>query len=270
MSEPAKVIEGDVEPKAKAVAKRKIEMVPAAPLPVDADPMLATLNAILMNPTLPMERVNQAMDFYQRLDADKACKAFNAAMADAKAKFGPIVKRHLVEYGEGSKKTSYKHEDLADIAEVVDPAMGECGLFCRWRCTSNLNEPISVTCIVSHRLGHSEEVTLRAGSDSSGGKNSIQAMASTVTYLQRYTQRLALGLATTRGDDDGRSAGAAPKTTITDEQASQLSALVGKTDAPTEIGKIILQQCKVEKFSDIEAERFGKIKKWLKDKFEVE
>ncbi len=119
--------------------------------------MLAMVARIMTDPTLPIERVNAAFDFYQKVSAEAARKAFDAAMADAKAEFTPIVKRHLVDYGEGAKKTTYKHEDLADIDEAVDPILAKHGLSTRYRATSNINEPISVTCVVTHRQGHFEE-----------------------------------------------------------------------------------------------------------------
>ena len=64
---------------------------------------------------------------------------------------------------------------------------------------------IKVTCILSHKSGHSEENTLSGPADASGSKNAIQAIGSTLTYLQRYTLTQALGLAAS-DDDDGRSA----------------------------------------------------------------
>jgi hypothetical protein len=54
-------------------------------------------------------------------------------------------------------------------------------------------------------MGHSERTTLSATADTSGSKNSIQAIGSTVTYLQRYTLLAAVGLAA-GGDDDGQAA----------------------------------------------------------------
>jgi hypothetical protein len=157
-------------------------------------------------PAVGIDGVRELMTMRREERALEAAREFNVAMASAKAEFEPIVKTHLVEYGKDEKKTSYKHETLGDIA-IVDPILAKHGLFTRYRATSNLNEPISVTCIVSHKLGHSEETTLKAGADNSGGKNSIQSMASTVTYLQRYTKILALGIATKHGDDDGKAAG---------------------------------------------------------------
>lgn len=178
-----------------------IALPPASP-PSIADNLLPMLREILTNPAISPERVTQTLDFYERMDKLQGKKEFDAAIADAKAEFEPIIKRRVVE--RGGTAGSYKHEDLADIDGAVRPAMSKYGLNYRYRASSNPNEPIRVTCVITHRQGYSEETTLSAGADSSGGKNTIQAIGSTVTYLQRYTLRLALGLAAAR-DDDGRA-----------------------------------------------------------------
>lgn len=202
----------------KAVAKREEAQAPG--LVQESGSVLSMLQAIMTDPQVSVERVNLAFDFYQRVEAAQAKKAFDAAMADAKAEFGPIVKKHLVSYGEGKNKTSYKHEDLADISEAVDPVLAKHGLNARWRGSSKPGEPITVTCVVTHKLGYSEETTLTAGADNSGGKNSIQSIGSTLSYLQRYTKRLALGLAAAR-DDDGQASGGNGEL-ITDQQADSI------------------------------------------------
>jgi hypothetical protein len=68
---------------------------------------------------------------------------------------------------------------------------------------------VKVTCKLTHKQGHSEEVTLEAPLDTSGGKNNIQAMGSSVSYLERYTLLAITGLATKEQDDDGASTGQA-------------------------------------------------------------
>ena len=55
--------------------------------------------------------------------------------------------------------------------------------------------------------GHSESVTLSAPPDDSGKKNNIQQIASTVTYLERYTLLAATGTAVKEQDDDGSASG---------------------------------------------------------------
>jgi hypothetical protein len=102
----------------------------------------------------------------------------------------------------------------------VNPVLARHGLFYRFRTSSPVNEPITVTCVVSHRDGYFEENTLCAGRDDSGNKNAIQAIGSTVTYLQRMTLKAALGLAASN-DDDGKAAGDGEK--ITAQQAQEIA-----------------------------------------------
>ena len=59
---------------------------------------------------------------------------------------------------------------------------------------------------VTHIKGHSEDTTLSGPPDDSGRKNNIQQIASTVSYLERYTLFALLGLASQDMDDDGQGA----------------------------------------------------------------
>ncbi len=154
-----------------------------------------------------IETIEKLMALQERWEANQARRAFDEAMAAAKAEIPTIAKNRSVGYDnkDGKGSTNYRHEDLAEIARTVDPILGKHGLSYRFRTTSEVNQPITVTCIVSHRDGHSEENTLMAGKDESGKKNSIQAIGSTLTYLQRYTLKAALGLAASNDDDGGKA-----------------------------------------------------------------
>lgn len=65
------------------------------------------------------------------------------------------------------------------------------------------DKDIEVTCILTHKAGHSEETTMIGPEDHSGFKNAIQARGSSTTYLERYTLIGALGLVTADVDNDG-------------------------------------------------------------------
>lgn len=158
-----------------------------------------------------VEVLEKLMGLQERYDANMARKAFDNAVAEAKGEIPAIQKNKHV--GFESKRTgdttSYSHETLGMIASVVDPILHKHGLSYRYRANQE-NGRVSVTCVLSHRDGYSEETTLSAGADDSGKKNSIQAIGSTTTYLQRYTLKLALGLATTDKDDDGKTSETPP------------------------------------------------------------
>jgi len=147
------------------------------------------------------------MGLQERWDANKAHKAYAAAMADAKAEFPPIKKDRVVDFtNRQGQRTYYRFADMATIAEAIDKPLSKHGLTYRFRTVTTAPTVVTVTCVVSHRDGYSEENSLSATADISGNKNAIQAIGSAVTYLQRYTLNAALGL-TASEDDDGQSAG---------------------------------------------------------------
>jgi hypothetical protein len=142
---------------------------------------------------------------------------------------------------------------LAEVAKTVNPILGRHGLSYRFRTTSPANEPVTVTCIVSHRLGYSEENTLSAGRDESGNKNSIQAIGSTLTYLQRMTLKAALGLAAS-ADDDGRvSAQEDDGELISNEQRDAILALIDEVGGS--VG-VFCKYFKIEAIAGLPASQF--------------
>jgi hypothetical protein len=154
-----------------------------------------------------VEVLERLMGLQERWQANQAKRAFDNAMAALRMEMPPIIKNQSVDFTSNRGRTHYKYEDLADISEALTPAMAKHGLSFRWR--TQPGEPVTVTCIVSHRDGHSEECALSAPRDESGNKNPIQSLGSAITYLQRYTLKAALGVAAAR-DDDGQAAGKQP------------------------------------------------------------
>lgn len=174
-----------------------------APQPITPMQMLAQA----FQQGMPIETIRELRLIQKEWEADEARKAFDGAVADAKAKIKPILKNREVDFiskKEGGGRTYYEYEDFGAIADHVDPILAECGLSYRHRPKQEGKE-LTITCILSHRDGHREETSLKALNDDSGNKNGIQGIGSTATFLQRYTLKLALGLATTR-DDDGHGA----------------------------------------------------------------
>lgn len=178
-----------------------------------------------------VETLTQLMNLQERWEATQARKAFDEAMARAKANMPAILKSRKVDFTTAKGRTNYQYEDLASIMNQIGPVLSENGLSVRYRTQAEPNQPISVTCIISHRMGHSEENTLMAGRDDSGNKNSIQAIGSTVTYLQRYTLKAALGLAAAADDDGGK---ADDTGNITEAEREIILSLIDETESDIE------------------------------------
>ena len=192
------------------------ELVPAGAAPHVApagaqpsDPILLMIANAARDPAVDIEKFERLMSLRERASLADARRAFYAALARAKGEFGPILKTRQVDYPhkDGGGRTSYRYEELADVGAVVDPVLSKHGLSYRHKSTQEGGK-IRVTCILSHEDGYSEENSLEGAEDKSGMKNPNQAIASTVTYLQRYTLKEALGIGAGRDDDD---AGGAPE-----------------------------------------------------------
>lgn len=168
-----------------------------------------------------LDKLSKLMDLQQRWETSEARKAFVAALSAFKASPPTIVKNRRASFdGRSGGKTEYGYITLAEAATVIAPALSKHGLSHRWQ-TEQDDRGIAVTCILTHEMGHSESVTMRAPADTSGSKNSIQAIGSTITYLERYTLLAITGLSAADQDDDGLKVG-----TISPEQKDTLVELM--------------------------------------------
>jgi len=138
------------------------------------------------------------------VDADNARKAYTEAMAKFKMCPPDIEKDRHVRFKTDRGITEYKHASLANVTGQINAALSKCGLTAGWT-TLQTNGDVKVTCRITHVLGHYEETALTAAIDKSGGKNEIQALGSTISYLERYTILALTGLATREMDDDGKA-----------------------------------------------------------------
>lgn len=191
----------------------------------------------------------------QEWDRDEARKAYHLALSDFKAEPLSITKDRTVTYPgkDGKTGTSFRHATLGNVVATIAPALGRHRLSHSWGVKRD-GERIYVTCKLTHALGHSEEITLDGALDTSGSKNNIQAVGSTITYLERYTLLAITGLATEDQDDDGRSSEAATgPSTITEEQAAKLQDALEATGRNLQKFKEWLQ---VESLTDLRADLF--------------
>jgi len=241
-----------------AVIERQ-QTLPGVPEQTAVTPM--QLLQLAMSQGADLDRLEKLMQLQERWEANQARKAFEAAMADAKALIKPIVKNREVDFTSARGRTNYEYEDYAAIAEEVDPILARFGLNCRHRPKQDAKN-LTIICKIAHRDGHFEETELTAPYDESGNKNAIQSIGSTATYLQRYTLKLALGIAVSK-DTDGRKVGQADDAFISEKQVGDLEALI------TEVGANkanFLKVCKVESLEALPASKYSEAVKRLEEK----
>jgi hypothetical protein len=236
----------------------KIEHEHPAPVSETAA-LISMIERAAVNPSVDVEKFARLLELREKAEASFARKAFNNAVALAKGEIGPIVKDKAVDFTTQKGRTNYKYEGFDTIARAVDPILNANGLSYRFRAAQDGNK-VAVTCILAHRDGYSEETTLSVAEDHSGNKNAIQAIGSAATYLQRYTLKLALGLAASL-DVDAQSFG--PGGEIDEAQLQELRQLIINTDS--DLPKF-LRYFRVETLDKLPAAKFESAVRMLKAK----
>jgi hypothetical protein len=158
---------------------------------------------IALNNNVDLGKIEKMIELQAKWDAIEAKKAYTQAMAQFKKNPPVIDKNKNVNYTKRDGTiTDYNHATLGNVTDKINSSLAEYGFSSGWT-TKQDNGQIMVTCTITHKKGHSESTTLSSSPDTSGNKNSIQAIGSAVTYLQRYTLLSLSGLATHDQDDDG-------------------------------------------------------------------
>ena len=201
-----------------------------------------------------LEKLSKLLDLQVKWEENEARKAFHQAMADFKANPPSIGKDKKVAFGQ----TKYSHASLYNVVEKITTELSKHGLSAAWE--THQNGQIGVTCRITHVLGHSQETTLQAPADTSGSKNAIQAIGSTISYLQRYSLLAVLGLAAHDMDDDAVTAVDEPITEV------QLGTLRDQILAVAADEVKFLKYLKVESLEEIRQSQFNKAVSALKQK----
>lgn len=214
---------------------------------------LSIMQIAMSQENFDVDKLTKLLELQVIWDANVARKAFNTAMAQFKKNPPKITKNKDVRFG----TTSYSHATLDHVTDLITTALSAVGISHKW--AVDQSDQIAVTCILTHEMGHSESTTLKAGADSSGSKNGIQAIGSTVTYLQRYTLLAATGLAA-GFDDDG--VGPAAAKGMDQEEFDRLCGLIEAAETVDSLSAKYLAACAdaKEKSDDPAIKKFAELK----------
>lgn len=164
----------------------------------DHQPMVAMIERVVMDPDIPIEKLERMLDLKERHDAQSAKAAFAEAFATASEQFPDIPLN-------GKGHNGKKYALLKDITRLTRPILSAHGLALTF--SIDTGDRIKVTAELMHKSGHTKSTSIDLPADNSGSKNAVQAVGSSQTYGQRYTAQAILGLSL--GDDTEDDGGAA-------------------------------------------------------------
>lgn len=204
------------------------------------------LMQIALESNADLDKLSKLMDLQERWESGQAKKSFYEAMANFQ-KNCPDIKK--LKDGHNCK-----YAPLGDIVSQIRDLLADCGLSFRFE-QDSANGIITITCVVTHKDGHSERTSMTAGADLSGNKNAIQGIGSTWTYLQRYTLIGALGITTADSDIDGRLPQDTSMVTNADQKILKIIRSRGESDADFFRWASNLLKKNVSSFDDLSEEQ---------------
>lgn len=227
------------------MAKDGTALAKAGPQSADAGSLMVLINRAATDATFDVAKLEALLKVKQEWEREEARKAFVVALAKFKEDPPTLTKNKRVYYeprDSNKPATDYRHATLDQVSAVIGKALSAVGISHRWDVKQH-EQTITVACVLTHTMGHSERVEIVGVPDASGSKNSIQAVGSTITYLQRYTLLAAAGVAVQGQDDDGAGSGAGmdEKVRLDFEAAIDGAADVDSLDA---IWKKAVAECK--------------------------
>ncbi len=165
--------------------------------------MVSMFERMASDPNVDVDKLERLMQMRERAIERQAKADFDAAMAEMQSELPSIGERGEIKNNSG--KVQSKYALWEDVNKAIKPIMQKHGFALSFR--TSFEGGVSVTGVLSHRSGHREETSILLPSDTSGSKNAVQAIGSSVSYGKRYTAGALLNLTSQGEDDDGQSGG---------------------------------------------------------------
>ena len=183
--------------------------------PIDEAPVVSMFERLARDPEVDVEKMERLIAMQRDVAAQQAKMAYTQAFAEMQGELPEIPKI--------GKSNTGRYAKFEHIQRAVRPILERHGFALSFRYPKG--DGVGVTAVLSHVEGHSEETTMFAPADTSGNKTGIHAMASTSSYLKRYTAAALLNIVAVDEDDDGASSEAPPPPEDYDDWIADMAAI---------------------------------------------
>lgn len=151
------------------------------------------------DPSVDIEKMQKLFELREKVRAQTARDDFVAAKIRVQSELPVIRTQGRIDLGKGRPLRYARWED---INETIKPILRDHGFDLSFR-TGHSEGKTTVTAVLAHVAGHTEETTIYLPPDSSGAKSAVQGVGSAVSYGKRYTTAALLNLTWGGEDDDG-------------------------------------------------------------------
>ncbi len=194
------------------------------------DKIMQIVERMLREPTFDLDRVEKMLALKAQWEAAEAKKAYMVAMADFKKDLPVFFKTKHADYGAGKPKFDYA--PIEEVTAKLVPAMAMFGLTHNWIPTANADGKITVKCVVTHRLGHSESIdSPPVAPNNNPAMSPSQNMQATITFWQRRTLESITGTAASNLPDIDESQASGEEGFIDEKQIANIEALLTEVNS---------------------------------------
>ncbi|WP_375685712.1 ERF family protein [Bartonella sp. TT110JLCBS] len=162
--------------------------------------------------------------------------------------------------------TNSKYATLDQYIDAVKDGLATYKFALFYRIKNQTEKNVTIEITLSHPSGNEISTEGTFPIDSTGSKNSIQSLGSTLTYARRYLLGMLLNLASKEDDTDGQMQAKEDDTNnqkVSSKQIKQIEELIEQTESDK---NKLLSYAKVEKLTDMSCETADDVLKILESK----
>lgn len=153
------------------------------------------------NPAVDVAKMAALMSMQERIMDREAKGAYVRAFNALQAELPSIGRRGEIKNNSGQVQSRYSRWE--DIHRVIRPLLEKHGFSLTFRNGADTTRALTVTAILQHVEGHQEDSgPMPLPADTSGNKNGVQGIGSTMSYGKRYSTIALLNIVT-EDDADG-------------------------------------------------------------------
>lgn len=169
-----------------------------------ASSIMQVIERCALNPNVDVDKMQKLLDMQERILERNAKHAFSMDFVQMKSKLPKVIKT------KDNRQTNSKYAPLDEINKIIDPVLNDFGFGTSYKIAQS-DKTVTVTAILWHRDGHTEESTITLPLDNAGmqgkvNKTEVHAIASSTTYGKRLALCALLNISTGDADDDGNAA----------------------------------------------------------------
>jgi hypothetical protein len=194
--------------------------------------MLAIIASAAANPNVDVAKMKELLAMQREIATEQARMAFTEAFIAMKL---PTIRRDgriEIEGRHGKKGGAMRYATFENINSVIEPILRQHGFAMWFEPDIGEDGKIVMRGHLDHIRGHGKSCAISLPLETSGAKNNVQGVGSSISYGKRYAAIALLNIVSHAPEDQDLDGNAPPSEFVTDEQLDQLVKACEVVSAP--------------------------------------